>query len=613
MDSVELHRHASPVEWNARHISVGDIEALLVDGAMRQLRYRRVEVVRGFDCPIRDRNWATETPAVVEETFYEASDGVIYTRRFTAFNGALLANLAINVQPERVVATLALDAHRRVETNRAGFTLLHPIQGVAGTDLTIQHSNGTEEQSRFPETISPGQPACDIVGLKHVIDGVSVSVRFSGEVFEMEDQRNWTDASYKTYCRPLGLGFPYVIEAGETVEQSIEITLSEVGARRPASVASSHAVAILPEIAIAVEPNWYSDTALKALADLPDARRLLRLDATSENALAGLAELTGPVELELLIDDTRDGAGSLQALAKTLRDHGIEVQSVTALPQAYLHSYQPTAEWPDGHSIADAANWARSAFPNAQIGIGMLTNFTEFNRHPPPAGIGDFTTYSTTAIVHAGDDLSVFETLEALRHVHKSARVISRERPLRLGLATIGMRSNPYGAAVADNPDMARIAMAKEDPRQQTVFGAAFAVGAYAAAAGSGCARIALAGAGGPFATGRIQNGSFRAWPVHHVLRALAGLSGQTGTVMPNLPGGVIGVSGEKAGKVSAVIANCSVAPTRITSPGQRGALMDGKTDVADPDWLDHAEWRALDHVLLPPAAVVFVNEGGAQ
>ncbi|MEM7670819.1 MAG: hypothetical protein AAF317_17105, partial [Pseudomonadota bacterium] len=518
MNPVELHRHASPVELNARQISVGGIEALLVDGAIRKVRYRGVEVVRGFDCPIRDRNWATETPADVEETFDETSDSFVYSRRFTTFDGALSAKLAINVQPERVVATLALHAHRRVETNRAGFTLLHPIQGVAGTDLTIQYSDGTEQQSKFPETISPGQPAFDIVGLKHVIDGIAISVRFSGEVFEMEDQRNWTDASYKTYCRPLGLGFPYVIEAGETIEQSIEITLSDVGARRAASVAASHAVAILPEIAIAVEPDWYSDTAGKTLADLPDAHRLLRLDAARENALADLAELTGPVELEVVIDDGGDGASNLQALEKALGDNGIVVDSVTALPRAYLKSYQPTAEWPTGHGIADAANWAKLAFPGAQIGIGMLTNFTEFNRHPPHAGVGDFTTYSTTAIVHAGDDLSVFETLEALRHVHESARVISGDRPLRLGLATIGMRSNPYGAAVADNPGMARIAMAMEDPRQQTVFSAAFAVGAYAAAAGSGCARIALAGAGGPFATGHVQDGSFRAWPIHHVV-----------------------------------------------------------------------------------------------
>ena len=35
-----------------------------------------------------------------------------------------------------------------------------------------------------------------------------------GDTFEMEDQRNWTDASYKTYVRPLALPWPYTLAGG---------------------------------------------------------------------------------------------------------------------------------------------------------------------------------------------------------------------------------------------------------------------------------------------------------------------------------------------------------------------------------------------------------------
>ncbi len=41
-----------------------------------------------------------------------------------------------------------------------------------------------------------------------------------GEVFEMEDQRNWTDASFKTYCRPLALPIPYRLEPSTPVRQT---------------------------------------------------------------------------------------------------------------------------------------------------------------------------------------------------------------------------------------------------------------------------------------------------------------------------------------------------------------------------------------------------------
>ena len=53
-----------------------------------------------------------------------------------------------------------------------------------------------------------------------------MTITFKGEIFEMEDQRNWSDASYKTYCRPLSRPMPYLIAAGETVKQEIEINLS---------------------------------------------------------------------------------------------------------------------------------------------------------------------------------------------------------------------------------------------------------------------------------------------------------------------------------------------------------------------------------------------------
>ena len=47
-----------------------------------------------------------------------------------------------------------------------------------------------------------------------------------GDTFEMEDQRNWTDASYKTYVRPLALPWPYLIAKGETIDQKVTLIVS---------------------------------------------------------------------------------------------------------------------------------------------------------------------------------------------------------------------------------------------------------------------------------------------------------------------------------------------------------------------------------------------------
>ena len=103
--------------------------------------------------------------------------------------------------------------------NRIGFCVLHPIHECAGAACRIEHVDGTVETTRFPQYIAPQAlvdgiihpvyPFADLRAMAHEVQpGVWADLRFEGETFEMEDQRNWTDASYKTYGTPLRLPFP---------------------------------------------------------------------------------------------------------------------------------------------------------------------------------------------------------------------------------------------------------------------------------------------------------------------------------------------------------------------------------------------------------------------
>ena len=81
-------------------------------------------------------------------------------------------------------------------------------------------------------------------------------------------------------------------------------------------------------------------------------------------------------------------------------------------------------------------------------------------------------------IVHAADDLSVMESLEALPHIIRSTRaIIGQDKAYWIGPSTIGMRHNPYGARVMDNPANCRITMTDRDPRQTSLFAAAWMIG----------------------------------------------------------------------------------------------------------------------------------------
>ncbi len=177
----------------------------------------------------------------------------------------------------------------------------------------------------------------------------------------------------------------------------------------------------------------------------------------------------------------------------------------------------------------------RSAFPAAEIGGGVLTNFTEFNRCPPDPAAIDFATFGTTAIVHTADDRSVVETLRGAaggfperKGPRSRLRAASRVDLDRHALQPLRRGRSPTRTD-------ARIAMAMADPRQATDFAAAWAVGAAAAAARGGVASFAPAMTAGPLGLGR--DGA--PWPLFEVVAALAALGGETVEVSGG-PGGPV-------------------------------------------------------------------------
>jgi hypothetical protein len=576
-------------------VVVGDWSLLLVGGAVRVIRWRGVEVVRGIDCPIRDPQWVTLLPEAVTVTWADDGARRVMTRTFAVGNGALDGHLTLTIDPVGTIdLALALHARAAFRTMRSGFTVLHPIAGVAGAPVRVRHSDGSSEETRFPAAISPSQPVFDIVGLTHEIGGVRVDVAFGGEVFEMEDQRNWADASYKTYCRPLSRPRPYDIAAGETVHQTIRLSVH--GAPMPEAStggdAPSAAVGTFPDLMLAVEEGWAPD-ANEAHPSLEAGVRhlLVRLGSWvtgDEGWVAALGRHGAQIDLEVVIPEGVDAVSHLTAVAARLRGHGIEPRNVMALPEAYLQSYQPTEVWPTGTSPTDAARAAQIAFPHASIGVGMLTNFTEVNRCRPD-DLGDYVTHSTTAIVHAADDLSVFETLETLPQIFAQDATFARgtgghlTRTVRPGLMSIGTRSNAYPPRVVPNPERVRRTVALEDPRQVGLIAAAYAVGVAGAVVYAGAAAWAPAALTGPFG---IAGAAVR-YPIFFAVQALGRCVGKPLAALPAMPHGAHGVAVTDAltGRVRAVIANGTAGDVTVHLP-------------------EGATWRCLDEVTAPAAAI---------
>lgn len=516
-----------------RRLTVGDVSFLYEPGLIRQLTVVGTEVVRMISAPVRDANWGTFPPTLLSNSIDETPDNVRIEEVFSVAEGRLLADLTFVVHADGLVsADLTLTGKEDVQTNRAGFTLLHPIAGTTDTALTVTHSDGHVVQTRFPEQIAPGQPAIDITGLAHTVDDVDISITFEGETFETEDQRNWSDASFKTYCRPLSLPFPYTIAKGETVTQRIAINLDCKPESTHQGLAATPTQGIekpvrLPQICLAVEPDWLTSASLPQ--GVIPVLRFAGTDSWSDEKLVQIAQTHRGVDIEIVIPEGKAPPGVCETVNACLERCRLTAKSVTALPEAYLKSYQPSGPWPEGLSPDDCAKPARQTFQNARIGVGMLTHFTEFNRRPPDPSLGDYVTFANTAIVHAADDISVWETLETLPHIFASAKALSGDLPMRLGLVSIGMRSNPYGAALAPNPGHAKIAMTGDDPRQREPFAAAYAVAAFALAAQAGVEAITLAAPSGRLGT---MNADGSLLPIGKALNALATLGSEANLAM---------------------------------------------------------------------------------
>ena len=114
-------------------------------------------------------------------------------------------------------------ATQDLNSNRLGLVVLHR-RDDAGRDITLTSPDHIETTSDFPTDINPHQPFMNVAAMSWKRDGTAFRLDFTVDVFETEDQRNWTDASFKTYSTPLSRPFPVSVHAGYRTHQAIRLS-----------------------------------------------------------------------------------------------------------------------------------------------------------------------------------------------------------------------------------------------------------------------------------------------------------------------------------------------------------------------------------------------------
>ncbi len=602
-----------------RVLRAGKLSAELEAGNLRYIRWDGEEVLRAVSFIVRDRDWGTYAPQISGLTVQETEDAFHVSLQAVATGDG--ESFAYDARIEgRADGTLVFHGRGTTqtgfETNRTGFVILHPIDGVAGAPVTITHTDGRVVEDRFPEIIDPVQPMMDLRALAHKTPGgVAVNVLMEGDTYEMEDQRNWTDASYKTYVRPLALPWPYQIPPDEVVDQTITVTVKGHSQNN----AASGAIALqpgapegdIPPIGIGLRPEDVATArgATETLKALGPAYMVLHHDPRAGHdcatlkAMLDVAEAIGAAPwLEAVIQSTDDigTVAEIAALGQMATDLGDPFATVLVSPAPDLKCTLPGSVWPDAPDAAALYARTRDAFPQARIGGGMFSYFTELNRKRPPLEALDLVTFTTSPMVHAGDDRSVMETREAHAAIAASVSGIAAGTPWAVGPSAIGVRDNPYGAAAKENPTNIRQAMNRNDPRQRGLLGAAWALGYIADFASGGASAIALGGATGAFGVVSAPGddpdpwyeGNGAVYPGFHVLRGLARLRGAPMRPL-GLPasGPLAGVAAQTDAGVEIWVANTGPDPVDMSVSGAcQVATLDAAcfaTAANAPDHLD--------------------------
>jgi hypothetical protein len=600
-----------------RILKAGALTAELDTGNLRHIRYAGVEIIRAVSFIVRDRNWGTYNPVISDLVVDERADGFTVTYKALALDDNQAFRYQARIEGS-ADGTLDFSAEGHAETpfltNRTGFVVLHPIAGVSGRPVTIEHVDGSIVESRFPDIINPIQPMMELRALTHeAAPGLKVTCRMEGDTYEMEDQRNWTDASYKTYVRPLALPWPYTLPKDETIRQSVQVSVA--GSLPAAADAGAGKVTLgarigtVPPLGLGLDPSEITDTIAHAdTLGLVGAKVLVGYydpslghdRATIAGIIVAARAIGAEPWLEAVVQSVDDFEAEITALGQLVATMGSPFPTVLLSPLPDLKCTLPGSVWPPAPPPRDFFSVARKAFPKARLGGGMFSLFTEMNRKRPPVDLIDLVSFTTTAMLHAGDDISVTETLETLPSVALSAAGIAGDKPFAVGPSAIGMRMNPYGEAPFANPRNIRQAINFNDPRHRGLLGAAWALGFFARFAAGGAATITLGGTTGAFGLVSVAQDWPQPWfddkggvfPMFHVLRGMARLAGKPLRAV-EAPDTIEAIAAETGDGVELWLANRTGAEQSVTLPGTPRTLflLDADSFVAataDRDALDH-------------------------
>ena len=213
----------------------GDFTFDLARAAVRNVRYKNVQIIDLLYTAIRPWDWSTLDPDEHSEDVKVTGDVCVITIK-DLFASALDARTEITISSDnKFTVAYVLRGLADYSVNRWGICFCLNSADWMGSNVKSQ---GNEYQ--LPAAISSQRVVDGVTqGLfpaanqMHFVapDNRSIKVTSTGKVLEAEDQRNWTDSTYKIYSGSLSEPRPFVASAGSLWSQSVTFEINSPSAQ----------------------------------------------------------------------------------------------------------------------------------------------------------------------------------------------------------------------------------------------------------------------------------------------------------------------------------------------------------------------------------------------
>jgi D-apionolactonase len=565
-------------------VSAGPARLFLDGGDVRYYSVNGVEVLRRVYVAVRNAAWET-LPAVVSEAEVREEDGgglrASYQARAVGGEIAFAWQVVISLAATGELSyTMTGTAESSFDYARVGLNILHPPT-LEGCPYRAVTDRGVLEDA-FTAGIGP-QPFVDgeyfpllpaFRALEVSLPG-AVEVRFelTGDEFELEDQRNWLDASYKTYSTPMSLGLRHA-DAGGRIAQEVRVAAPAPGSPGAAAGAGSRRVdlvvgetgtgGICPGIGLGLPagagPLGTAERGVLAGLGLEHLRADVRLSSDAVADVVAVAEAAArDCECGLELAAFADTASPAEAgrLADAVKSLGVPLRRVLAFSEHELVTSPAVVAW-----TREAVGAAAPVFGGTNL------YFAELNRDRPDPGSADGFSFSANPQVHASDDRSLTETPGSFLDMLRSARRFLGGQPVVVSPVTLLPRFN------ADAPGAGTLGVTEPpaDARQPSLLCATFTALAAKFLGAGGAAAVTMfetAGDRGVVAwsadgAGRTRIGELEVppgapFPVCHVLSVWGRWSGRPLTrILSNEPLSVDGAACLVGDQLEILVANAT-------------------------------------------------------